>query len=218
MRVLEVFIKVSAIGVELPLILLIGKSIPFKAFQMVFNGWDFVIDYAKVAVNNSKQKSQQGSKNIFCSILEKAEDPKENMSDTDIRHEAGNFVVAGTETTTVTLTYLVWAVISRPELQEAIENEVSTLDPNFTDEDVERLPLLNAVIKETNRLYGAVQGGFPRVPPQGGAVIDGFPIPEGSTISAQGYTVHRSDEYFEDALTYVVVLPSTSRIFLLTVR
>lgn len=197
---------------------MIGKIIPIKAVQLVFNGWDYVTDYAKVAVVNSKKTGQQGSKNIFGSILEKAEDPKENISDTDIRHEAGNFMVAGTDTTSITLTFLIWAVISHPELQTAIEKEVSTLAPNHTDEDVERLPLLNAVIKETNRLYGAVLGSFPRVPPQGGAVVDGFQIPEGTIISAQGYTVQRSEEYFEDALKYVVVLSSRQKTFLLTVR
>jgi cytochrome P450 len=70
---------------------------------------------------------------------------KFELTDDDIRKEASNFILAGADTTAITLTYLVWAVLKRPDLQVRI-------DPAASDEALEHLPLLNAVIEETLRL------------------------------------------------------------------
>jgi cytochrome P450 len=40
---------------------------------------------------------------------------KFELTDDDIRKEASNFILAGADTTAITLTYLVWAVLKRPD-------------------------------------------------------------------------------------------------------
>ena len=91
-------------------------------------------------------------------------------------------IFAGSGTTANTLTYLVYAVLQRPELHKQIEQEASQLSENFNDADLENLPILNAALQETLRLYCAVPGTLPRVVPQGGATIGGYFIPEGITV------------------------------------
>ncbi|KAI8281548.1 hypothetical protein K4K60_004112 [Colletotrichum sp. SAR11_57] len=146
-------------------------------------------------------KGQMGERNIFGTILAGAE-KGEILTEFDIKNEAGNFTVAATDTTAVTLSYLIYAVLSRPKLQAEIEAEVSTLPDNFTDADVETLPLLNATISETNRLFAAAQGAFPRRAPSGGLNLEGYMIPEKTTVSAQSYTMHRKEDLFPNALEF----------------
>jgi cytochrome P450 len=110
--------------------------------------------------------------------------------------EASGLIIAGTDTTSVTLTYLVWAVLSQPTLQAELEHEVAALTSDYGDTDLEKLPLLNAVIEETLRLYGAAPAGLPRSVPPGGVTIDGQVIPAGTTVTTQAYTYHRDPELF----------------------
>ena len=76
-----------------------------------------------------------------------------------IHREASNLIVAGSETTASTLTYLVWAILSAdPTMTHRLRQEVNTLQPGFTSAEASALPFLNRVIQETLRLYGAAPG------------------------------------------------------------
>ncbi|KAI8214757.1 Cytochrome P450 monooxygenase cypX [Colletotrichum sp. SAR 10_77] len=200
-RSVAIYIQSSGLTAELPLIKTVGRLIPHPWCRTAFRGWDYVLDYATRAVENSKKRAQTGERNIFGTILAGAE-KGEILTEFDIKNEAGNFTVAATDTTAVTLSYLIYAVLSRPKLQAEIEAEVSTLPDNFTDADVETLPLLNATISETNRLFAAAQGAFPRRAPPGGLNLEGYMIPENTTVSAQSYTMHRKEDLFPNALEF----------------
>lgn len=189
----------SALTAELPLIKTVGRLIPHAWCRTAFRGWDYVIDYASRAVDNTKKRTKMGERNIFGTVLANAE-KGETLTEFDIKNEAGNFTVAGTGTTAITLSYMIYAVLSQPELQAEIEAEVAALPEDFSDADVEGLKWLNATISETNRLFAAAPGGFPRNAPPDGLAIGGYSIPGNTTVSSQGYTMHRKEELFPDAL------------------
>lgn len=76
-----------------------------------------------------------------------------------IEREASNLVVAGSDTTAVTLTYLVYAVLSSPHgIRERLSEELNHLEPGFSPQEAAGLPFLSLVIQETLRLYGAAPG------------------------------------------------------------
>ncbi len=101
---------------------------------------------------------------MFAHIILEAE-KGEQLDDLDVKLEASALIVAGSDTTAVTLTYLVWAVLSRPDLRALLVRELSKLPDEYGDRDLEELPLLCAVVEETLRLYGAAPGGTPRAVP-----------------------------------------------------
>jgi cytochrome P450 len=119
----------------------------------------------------------------------------------DLSTEAGNFILAGTDTTAYTLTCLVWSVLRHPSIYSALHEEVSDLENNFTDSALEALPLLNAVINETLRLYGPASGSLPRIVPPGGVQLGGYFIPENTTVSTQAWTLHRNEDIWPNAET-----------------
>jgi len=113
-----------------------------------------------------------------------------SLTDLDLATEAGSFMIAGTGSG-FAMTYLIWTVLTHPSIQSALEAEVATLDNKFCDADLEKLPLLTAVINEVLRLYGVVSGSLPRIVPRGGTNIGVHFIPEDTIASTQLWTIHR---------------------------
>ncbi|GKZ20209.1 hypothetical protein AbraIFM66951_002951 [Aspergillus brasiliensis] len=191
----------SGINVELPIVGLIGRHVPLASFQAMFRPSDYLAEYGRRAVSNSRTNSNS-TRNIFTGMLNESEKASSLLSEEDVVLEAGNLIVAGSDTTAVTLTYLVWAVLSQPMLQHDLEEEVSALDPNYNEAALEELPLLNAVITETLRLYGAAPGSLPRGVPNGGTTFRGYHVPQGTTVSTQSYTIHRDEGLYPDPETF----------------
>lgn len=199
MRIVTLQMKINGIGAELPIIRLIGpilRHLPFQWAQDTFGSNDYL--YAHGATFLSSIRANNSSSNIFANAAAAAE-KGESIDDADVRVEAAGLLVAGTDTTAISLTYLVWAVLSKPDLQRELEAEVGGLCEDYTDADLERLPLLAAVIAESLRLYGAAPGGLPRSVPSGGADMGGYYLPEGTTVQTQAYSFHRDPDLWPQA-------------------
>ena len=112
--------------------------------------------------------------------------------------------MAGADTTAETLTYLIWQ-ISRPgfeHVQEKLRAEVKTIQYDSTGmpalRPVDKLPYLDAVIKETLRVYPAIPMSEQRTAPPKGATIYGIHVPQGTICSLQPYTENRDPRVFPD--------------------
>ena len=66
--------------------------------------------------------------------------------------------------------------------------------------ELENAPLLNSVIEETLRLYGAAPGALPRIVPSQGMTVAGYHLPAGTEVSTQAYTLHRDPRLFQEPL------------------
>lgn len=194
-QVLQSALQGGGIGAEMPLVRIIGSFIPLTACQNLFRAGPFLIQYAKEALAKAKKSSDVPS--LFQGIIEEAKSNR-GLDELDMQLEATGLIVAGSDTTAVTLTYLVWAVLNKPELLKQIQDEVGTLREGYTDNDVEGLPIVNAVIEETLRLYGAAPGALPRYVPPGGVELGGYYFPEKVTLTTQAYTLHRDPAIFPD--------------------
>ncbi|KAG9257164.1 cytochrome P450 [Emericellopsis atlantica] len=115
---------------------------------------------------------------------------------------AQTYIIAGTDTTAITMTYLTWAVCRRPAIQAKLVEELRTLPADFTDIHLRELPYLRCVIEEALRLYTAVPGGLPRVVPPGGAELVGHHLAQGTVVSGQAYTLHRDSAIFPRPLEF----------------
>lgn len=118
------------------------------------------------------------------------------MTQRELQSNARSYIVAGSDTTSTTLTYLVWALCRNPQMRDRVVEEVNGLSEDFTDADVRQLKYLNCVIKETLRMYSSVSAGMPRKVPVGGTILSGYQLDEGVEVAAQPYTVNRNTELF----------------------
>ncbi|KAL2877153.1 hypothetical protein SGCOL_007546 [Colletotrichum sp. CLE4] len=189
---------------ELPWLYSISQYIPVKSFQRMLNAGNSIHQYGGRAVENLKRHRDNKS-NLFATALAESDaGEKFQLSEKYIQIEASNLIFAGADTTASTLTYLVWAVLKKPDLQARLEAEVAAVDEInlFNDAFLEKLPLLNAVIDETLRLYGSIPSNLPRVVPPKGAKLGGYDIPGGLEVETQAYTLHRDGNVFPNPLEF----------------
>ncbi|KAL9526711.1 Cytochrome P450 monooxygenase [Sphaerulina musiva] len=179
----------------MPVLYEVLSRIPVPALTDFFNAWRALLDIASIAYKNSL--SNASKKNIFSEILAKAEnDPEGRLTPMQVTVEAGGLIIAGSDTTSESLTYLIWAALKRPEVQQALQDELLAHDLELRDAELEKLPVLNAVIKETLRLYSAVPMPQPRVVPKGGVTLEGQFLPEGTVVNTTPYVSHRDPAVF----------------------
>ncbi|EEA20889.1 hypothetical protein TMatcc_000885 [Talaromyces marneffei ATCC 18224] len=128
----------------------------------------------------------------------------------DIASEAADHFLAGIDTTSDTLMFTIWA-LSRPEnrkYQEKLIQEVDSIpdtdcnaDGNPSAEVADKLPYLDAIIKETLRLYAPLPASEPRSSLVD-TKIDGYLIPAGTVVSMSPYNLHRNPEVFPEPLKF----------------
>lgn len=182
----------------MPWLHFVMRCLPVPRVKRLLNAHKKVLNRANEAIVNSRGNST--TKNVFASVLSQA-DKEDGMTDEEIRSEVGSFVIAGSETTSSTLTYAVWATLNNPALQAQLEEEVATVDAPLTDAKLEKLTILNAIISETLRLYIPVPGPQPRVTPKGGAMLGGYFFPEGTIVTTEAWALHRNTAAFRNAET-----------------
>jgi len=185
---------------ELPLVHKILRYTPIKRVQEITKSAHVIFEHGSLALKH--MRSDDGNTmNIFGQMIEASENSEKSLlTGDDIREEAKNFIVAGSDTTAATLTYLVWAVLKNPEIQRKLEEEVAKLGDKFDLAELEAAPILNSVILETLRLYGAAPGSLPRDVPSEGMIVNGYHIPAGFEVSTQAYTTHRDPSIWPDPL------------------
>lgn len=122
----------------------------------------------------------------------------------DLVTNAQTYIIAGTDTTALSLTYLVWEVCRNHHIRDTLVAELRTLEAaagsnSLDDELLKPLKYLNYVVDETLRLHSAVAAGLPRQVPPGGVEFEGHYIPAGTVITSQGYSLSRNENIFPDA-------------------
>ncbi|KAI1186676.1 cytochrome P450 [Nemania serpens] len=122
----------------------------------------------------------------------------ESISFTEVRDNAQAYIVAGSDTTSNTLTYAVWSVCRDLEIKSRLLKELEALPDDFTYEDLRQFTYLDHVIDEALRRFPAAPSGMPREVPEGGTVLGGYHIPAGYTVTTQNYTLHRDPHAFPD--------------------
>ncbi|KAE8446479.1 hypothetical protein EG329_011942 [Mollisiaceae sp. DMI_Dod_QoI] len=134
----------------------------------------------------------------------------DGLQDMEIASEAADHLLAGVDTTSDTLMFLIWA-LSLPEnlhfqdnlIKEVLAMPESDLDTRGipTADATGKLPYLDAVIKETLRLYAPLPASEPRSLPAN-TTIDGFDIPANTVVSMSPYNLHRNPEVFRNPLVF----------------
>ncbi|OLN95716.1 putative sterigmatocystin biosynthesis P450 monooxygenase STCB-like protein 3, partial [Colletotrichum chlorophyti] len=210
MKMLELISVQNSTWYELPFLYAVRAHISFlKSSNDVVDAQEVLSSYSERALSTLR-KHNDNTRTLFTKVMslaeaeasEKTAGEHEVLTDDEILADIKAIIIGGSDTTSITLTYLVWAVVRRPRLRTRLEAEVASIEPGFDDAELERLPLLNAVIEETLRLYGAAPGQLPRTVPPGGATLGGYFIPGGITVETQAYTLHRDPNVWPDPLRF----------------
>jgi cytochrome P450 len=132
------------------------------------------------------QKAPGGRPDFVSYILR--HDNEKGMSRDEMDSNMSLFFNAGSETTATLLSGLTYFVLKNPSIMERLTKEIRDTFANEGDMDVaelDKLPYLNAVLKETLRHYPPAPMMFNRRVPKGGDEVCGRWIPGGVRLLAQ---------------------------------
>jgi cytochrome P450 len=130
------------------------------------------------------------------SILLRAQDRGE-QSDAQIRDEVMTMLLAGHDTTALTLTYTWYLLSQHPESERRVHEEIGdVLDGDRpTMADVGDLDYVERVVDEAMRLYPPVYTMFREA--KADVELGGYRIPEGAAIMLSQWAMHRSERYWD---------------------
>lgn len=116
-------------------------------------------------------------------------------------------MVAGSDTTAITLRAIFYYLMRNPADLDKLQNELEVQRKlgNLTGDDglvrwneVKDLPFLSAVIKEALRCHPAVGLTLERIVPSCGMEISGHFVPGGAIVGVNAWVIHRDPAVFGD--------------------
>jgi cytochrome P450 len=160
-----------------------------------------------VAIDGIIQERRRGvDKADLLSMLLHAVDEEtgERMSDAQLRDEVMTMFIAGHETTATALSWTLWLLATHPEEEARLRAEIDAAlkpDETLTLAHLARMPLLDAVLKESMRLYPPVWV-LARFVEQDD-VVDGWRLRGGTLAFISQWVVHRHPALWRDADRFV---------------
>lgn len=141
----------------------------------------------------------QGSDASLIARLAHAEDEQGRRLDAQqLRDDAMTILVAGYETTALALVWTLYVLASEPRVRTRLERELDSelgMRP-VTAAALSRLPYLEAVVRETLRLFPPVYAFGREVAAP--FELGGYRLPVGSQVLVSPYGLHRNPSYFPD--------------------
>ena len=155
-----------------------------------------VLDEIVYGVIAERRRAQDGGGDLLSELLRATDEQGFPLTETQVRDEVMTLLLAGHETTAVTLTWTWYLLAQNPDVEQTLVAELRHVLQGRAPcmEDLARLPYTARVIKEAIRLY----------PPIWALVrnsiadceIGGYRVPAGSTVLMSQWVTHRDPRFF----------------------
>lgn len=147
-----------------------------------------------------------GKPNDFISVL--LDLPGENgaphLDDKTIKAITLDMMAGATDTSAVTNEWAMAEIIRNTEIQRKLQEEIDSvvgLERNVQESDINKLPYLMCVVKETFRLHPAGPFAIPRET-MADTKLSGYRIPKGTRVLINIFSLGRSSETWKDPLKF----------------
>ncbi|KAI1435577.1 cytochrome P450 [Xylaria sp. CBS 124048] len=141
----------------------------------------------------SGEKGREGvGPDLMQRLLEASKDFPQVLDGPGITSMLTSTISGAGDTTASTVVAVVFYLLKNPEVLAKLEAELSHAGVSEipSHAEVGKLPYLNAVIKETMRIFSVIAFPLERLVPAGGAEIAGMYFPEGTTVGCLPAAVH----------------------------
>ena len=153
--------------------------------------------YARGGLEGTK-----GARDICAKLKEHGQaHPDEAISEGHLVTILAEILLAGSDTTSTTASYIAFELAMQPDIQRKLRQELIEAfpDPNerFPIPQLLKLPYLDGICKEVLRLYPIVPGPLERHNPDP-MTLDGYYIPPMTKVGIQPWTQHHDPKVFPD--------------------
>lgn len=126
----------------------------------------------------------------------------QNFSDYNILVGLMGNIIAGSDTTSNSLSAILYYLLKYPATMRKLQDEVSAFEKRgelsdpATFKESQHMPYLQAVMKEALRMHPASGLPLARVVPKGGAEICGYFFPQGAVVGINTWVAHYNTSVF----------------------
>lgn len=145
-------------------------------------------------VDRRLEKSNHDRKDLI-SLL----NPDDIVDRRELYQNAAAITIAGSETSGKHLASVIFFLLTHPEHKEKLLQEVHSSFKEASDirmASVAGLKYLSCVIQESLRMYPPAPGATPRIVHAAGEIIEGWPLPPGTTVGIPMWSTYRAPVNF----------------------
>lgn len=172
-------------------------SVP-TPLNRAFLGARAELDQVVHGIIREKRLNKEPSDDLLSTMLELTDEEGQRMSDEQLRDEVLTLLLAGHETTALTLTYALYLLAKHPEVADWVAEELSAVlgDRPPTLAELPALLRTDQLVKEAMRLYPPAAVLTRKA--LADDVVMGWTIPAGAMVVLPQWVTHRDPRYFED--------------------
>ena len=157
-----------------------------------------LIEANRAALADEETDTEGPPMNMLGMLLRAEDDPEVEFSRTQIRDEVTTLLIAGHETTALSISYTLSLLSWHPEIRRAVRAEAREVlgdDPPAYG-DVDDLDLTQRAYREALRLYPPAWAVFRRT--TGDVRLGDYGIESGAAVITPQWSIHRDPRYFEE--------------------
>lgn len=171
-----------------------SKYFPTKARRKMNKDVQFTKELTEKIIRNQQNNPKSSKRDILTMLTTACDVEGTHLSKRELVDHVFGFLLAGFDTTSVALTWILLQLSERPDLQEKVRQEILSVlgeDVNKTlaHEDLDALKLTTAVIKETQRLFPVIPTLFRTALADDN--LNGYHIPKGTIVGLHFGALHR---------------------------
>jgi len=171
----------------------------YPTAKHLHNSISHIKQFIKQIIKDKKENPNSNQSDITSYILKGENLEVGQLTEDEIIADLFIYIVAGHETTAMTLSWLLYELVLNPQIQEKIYEEVVQKlgkEGMPTFEDI-KIPYLECVLSENMRLHPAAPM-FPTRKATQDFQYNGLTIPKESLLAVNYHSLHRNEEYWEN--------------------
>ncbi|PSQ31622.1 hypothetical protein BRD16_01535 [Halobacteriales archaeon SW_6_65_46] len=143
-----------------------------------------------------------GPPDMLTLLIKREDDPDVSYAENQIRDEVATFLIAGHETTALSLTYTLALLSENPSVRDQLRTEARSVvgDGPLDHEHVDELPATQRAYNESLRLYPPAWGVFRQA--NQGSELGEYRVPDGAATIVPLWSIHRDGRHFESPATF----------------
>ncbi|KAK4555707.1 hypothetical protein LTR86_007460 [Recurvomyces mirabilis] len=168
------------------------------------------VDFNKWVISQTNKRAERETQrpDFMTHILAANRGDKDGskISMKEVESDNSVFLVAGSETTATMLASTTYFLLKNPAIMQKLTKEVRSRWEKYSDitlEEVNKAPYLLAVLSEGLRYFPPVPTGFERRVGEGGEMVSGHFIPQGTSVAVSHYTAYHDPKHFTDPDAFV---------------
>lgn len=185
----------------------ISNLIPFyRRMTRASAAWDGIV-LRRAQLRLDRYRAGEKLDDFFHALMENKDGIPNNSEWGEIVAEINIMMNAGSATTAIAITNVLYQLLQHPEVMARLRAELDSIldiDEVVAPYDkVKHLPYLRACLDESLRLFPPTPHGLPRKTPPQGLTIMGEYVAGNTTVSVSAMVAHRDESIFPDADNFI---------------